>query len=77
MACCRDVLSLLADYLEGRLPADVHTNLDQHLSGCSACVSYVNTYRSTLALLGSLRDSDLPPELRVRLQAFIDQRARN
>lgn len=74
---CSDVLALLADYLEQRLPRDVHARLEEHLNGCSTCVTYLKTYRSTLELLGSLRDTDLPPELRTRLQAFLDERSNN
>jgi hypothetical protein len=77
MRRCSEVLSLLADYLERRLPADVHARLEHHLGDCSTCVKYLKTYQSTVELLGSLRDTDLPPELRMRLQAFIDQRSRN
>jgi anti-sigma factor RsiW len=77
MRRCSDVVALLADYLEHRLPTDVHTRLEEHLSACSTCVAYLKTYQSTLKLLGSLRDADLPPELRTRLQAFLDTRSRN
>ena len=77
MACCSRILTLLADYLEGRLPSSVHTDLEQHLAACSRCVDYLNTYRSTISLLGSLREDDLPVELRSRLTAFIDARSRN
>jgi anti-sigma factor RsiW len=77
MRRCSDVLALLADYLEHRLPADVQFSLEQHLSACDTCVAYLKTYRSTVRLLGSLVDDDLPPELRMRLQAFLDTRSRN
>jgi anti-sigma factor RsiW len=77
MACCSRVLSLLVDYLEGRLDPIVQAGLERHLSGCSRCVDYVNTYRSTVSLLHSLTENDLPTELRHRLTAFIDHGARN
>ena len=72
MPCCSRILALLADYIEGRLPSDTHAELEHHLTGCSRCVDYVNTYRSTVSLLRSLREDDLPVELRSRLTAFID-----
>jgi hypothetical protein len=34
----------------------------------------VRTYRSTVSLLRSLHEDDLPPELRLRLRAFLDRR---
>ena len=77
MARCSELLGLLVDYLEGRLPASTHADLEQHLAACPGCIQYLRTYRSTVSLLGSLKDDDLPPELRSRLRAFIDDRARN
>jgi hypothetical protein len=40
-------------------------------------VSQLNTYESTLSLLHSIRDEDLPKELRCKLKAFIDKRCCN
>ncbi len=77
MPRCRDVVSLLSDYLEGRLPDAVRTDLEQHLSRCPACLRDLNTYRSTVSLLGSLSDEELPEPLRLRLRAFLDGRGHN
>jgi anti-sigma factor RsiW len=71
---CPRIISLLSDYLDGRLPADVRSDLEQHLGGCSECATFVETFRSTVTLLQSLTDEDLPDELRVRLKAFLDGR---
>jgi hypothetical protein len=57
------------------LPADVHRDLEQHLGGCGECATFVETFRSTVSLLQSLTDDDLPDELRVRLKAFLDERS--
>ncbi len=77
MSDCPRLVSLLSDYIDGRLPADVRQELEQHLSGCSDCTAFVGTFRSTVALLHSLSDDELPEELRVRLKAFLDDRARS
>ncbi len=77
MPRCRDVVSLLVDYLEGRLPEHVRADLEQHLADCPACLRDLNTYRSTLSLLASLGEEDLPEPLRLRLRAFLDRRANN
>ena len=74
MADCSRIVSLLSDYLDGRLPGDVRHDLEQHLGGCSECSSFVESFRSTVSLLQSLTDEDLPDELRVRLKAFLDDR---
>lgn len=77
MKSCSRVVSLLADYLEGQLPPQVHAELEQHLSRCSACVAHVKSYRSTVSLLRSIPESDLPDGLRLSLRAFLDRQAHN
>jgi anti-sigma factor RsiW len=77
MPGCSGLVSLLSDYLDGRLPSDVRADLEQHLSGCSECTAFVATFRSTVSLLQSLSEHDLPEELRLRLRAFIDDRSKS
>ena len=74
---CSRLVSLLSDYIDGRLPADVKRDLEQHLGGCGECTTFVGTFRSTVAMLKSLKEEDLPEELRLRLKAFLDDRAAN
>jgi anti-sigma factor RsiW len=74
---CVDLVSLLADYVEHQLPADVHAELEHHLAECPRCVAQLKTYETTLSLLRSIRDDDLPKELRCRLKAFVDKRCCN
>ena len=71
---CPRIVSLLSDYLEDRLPAEVRSDLEQHLGGCAECATFVDTFRSTVTLLQSLTEDDLPEELRLRLKAFLDDR---
>ena len=75
MPDCSRILSLLSDYVDGRLPPDVRRDLEQHLNGCSECTSFVGSFRSTVTLLQSLNEDDLPEELRLRLKAFLDERS--
>ena len=77
MAECSRIISLLADYLDDRLARDVRLDLERHLGGCSDCASFVGTYRFTVSLLQSLSEDDLPPELRLRLRAFLDDRCKS
>ena len=63
MRCAR-LVELLADYLDGIVPAHERQAMDQHLTACSECVAFVRTYRTTVHLLRTLRDDDLPPALR-------------
>lgn len=74
---CPKVIALLVDYLEGRLPEDTRLELARHLAGCRSCEAYVASYRSTVDLLHTVSEEDLPPELRLRLRAFLDKKGCN
>ena len=78
MKCgCRSVVKLLADYLERQLPTDLRSEFEAHLAKCPRCVTQLRTYESTVSLLRSLRDDDLPPDLRLTVKSFIDAKCRN
>ena len=74
---CQDVVRLLADFLEKQLPADVQGELERHLARCPECVAQLKTYASTVSLLRSVSEDDLPAELRCTLRAFIDRNCQN
>ena len=73
MPDCSRLVALLTEYLDGRLPQDLRSDLEQHLEGCPECIAFVRTFRSTVALVQSLSEQDLPPALRLRLRAFLDE----
>jgi len=68
---------LLVDFLERQLPPDVHAKLERHLSQCPRCLAQLKTYESTVSLLRSVKEDDLPEELRWTLKSFIDRDCRN
>lgn len=74
MERCSKVVSLLVDYLEHRLPRDVQASLERHLATCDVCLRQLRTYQSTVSLLHSIEEDDLPPELRLSLRAFLDRK---
>jgi anti-sigma factor RsiW len=74
---CTDLVGLLADYVEHQLPPDVHADLERHLAACPRCLTQLKTYESTVSLLRSIREEDLPVELRCTLKAFIDRNCGN
>ena len=78
MGCgCGSVVKLLADYLERQLPPSLREELEKHLAGCPRCVAQLRTYESTVSMLRSLREDDLPPELRLTVKSFIDTKCQN
>ena len=74
---CTDIVALLADFVEKHLPPDVHADLERHLTACPRCIAQLNTYQSTVSLLHSLSENDLPAELRCTLKAFVDRNCDN
>jgi len=74
---CQDLVGLLADYVEQQLPPAVHDSLERHLSACPRCVAQVKSYQSTVTLLRTIKDDELPPELRCTLKSFLDRNCRN
>jgi anti-sigma factor (TIGR02949 family) len=74
---CADIVRLLADYLEHQLPADEHAALERHLSACPRCITQLKTYQSTVSLLHSITEEDLPPDLRCTLRSFLHRNCGN
>ena len=70
-------MRLLADFLERQLPHEVQTDLERHLAQCPRCLTQLKTYASTISLLRSVKEEDLPAELRCTLKAFIDRNCQN
>jgi hypothetical protein len=70
---CRKIAELLGDYLEGTLPKRTAELLEWHIDGCAPCVAFINTYRGTVNATRTLRDVEIPPELKTRLLNVLKQ----
>lgn len=68
---CREVVTLVTDYLEDRLTPDDRARFDAHLAGCSHCTAYLAQMRATIRLTGTLREEEIPPEVREALLAAL------
>ena len=77
MKRCSNLVTLLADFVERQLPADVHSDLEKHLARCPRCLTQLKTYESTVSLLRTIKEEDLPSELRWTLKAFVDRGCHN
>jgi anti-sigma factor RsiW len=74
--CCK-VVRFLSEYLEKQLDARIRQDLETHLARCPHCVAQLRTYETTVSMLRSLRDDDLPPDLRLTVRSFLDARCHN
>jgi MFS family permease len=48
---CRELVEMVTDYLEGVLPPDLRTTLQEHLDGCDGCSEYVRQIGLTIRAL--------------------------
>jgi anti-sigma factor RsiW len=72
---CQELVELVTDYLEDRLPEAVRRRFEAHLEGCSGCRTYLEQMRLTLRALGALPAEAIEPAMKERLLgAFRDWR---
>lgn len=60
---CSDVEILLAEYIDGSLPAGVKLTLEQHLNSCAGCRELAQDASAGVAFLGRTAAVEPPPEL--------------
>ena len=66
---CAQLVELVTDYFEQRLPLDDTERFEEHLAFCDGCSTYFEQMRTTISATGRLRPDDLPSELQERLLA--------
>jgi anti-sigma factor RsiW len=68
---CRQVVELMTDYLEGRLPAADRARFEDHIAGCDGCRAYLAQLRTTRDVLGRIADEPMPATVeRELIEAF-------
>ena len=71
---CASGVDLLMDYLEGVLPADLQSALDEHVAGCPRCAAFVASYRAAPRILREASATALPADVEASLRAFLRAR---
>jgi len=75
---CRELVEVVTDYFEGRLPDGDRVRFEAHLADCGHCVEYVAQMRRTIAVLGRLGTEAIDPAREAELlAAFRGWRRRN
>lgn len=64
---CRELVEIVTDYFEGRLPRRDLMRFEEHVLGCEGCTVYVAQMRETIRLTGALRTEDVPREVEEEL----------
>ncbi len=68
---CRELVEVVTDYLEGRLPDPDRVRLEAHVEECPYCEEYIAQMRRTIDALGELRREAIDPRREAELlEAF-------
>ncbi|MDI6845952.1 MAG: anti-sigma factor [Candidatus Saccharicenans sp.] len=73
---CKRARSLFSAYLEGALPADLHSDFEAHLTGCSDCSRLLEATRSLAEVWSRLPEVEPPAELSEKLYQIPRQATR-
>jgi anti-sigma factor RsiW len=64
---CRELVELVTEYLEGRLPAEDRARFERHPDDCAGCRVYLEQMRQTIRALGHLSEDSIQPTARSQL----------
>jgi RNA polymerase sigma-70 factor (ECF subfamily) len=60
---CREVFSLLSEYLNLELPPDACQEMEAHIAGCQPCIEFAESLRKTVELCRHYQPTELPEPL--------------
>jgi hypothetical protein len=60
---CREVFSLLSEYLNLELPPDACEEMGAHIAGCQPCIEFAESLRKTVELCRRYEPSEVPEPL--------------
>ena len=58
---CQELVELVTDYLEGALSTADTRRFEEHIGGCDGCTEYLEQFKRTIELTGTLTPDDLTP----------------
>jgi anti-sigma factor RsiW len=61
---CQELAELVTEYLEGTLAPAEGERFEAHLAGCDGCRNHMLQLRTTIEVVGALREDDLDPDAR-------------
>lgn len=71
---CKEITSLMLDYLTGKLTPTIKREFTQHLRLCPDCVSFLKTYKKTVAATGKITPEAVPSRVQQNVLAFLRKR---
>ena len=74
---CQELVELVTDYLEEKLPVAERERFEAHIATCQGCRHYLAQMRQTIDLAGKLTEEAIAPQTQEKLlQAFRDWKAK-
>ena len=64
---CKELVEIVTDYLEDRLPPAERQRFEQHLLACEGCANYLDQMRQTIRMVGRLSEESITASTRERL----------
>lgn len=74
---CRQLVSLLGDYVDEQLPTEVKAAIDDHISQCAPCVAFIRQYRFAPQAARATLMKKVPEDLEVRLLSFLKDKCKD
>jgi len=71
---CKEITDLVLDYLNDNLTPGIKREFMKHLRLCPDCVSFLNTYKKTVAAAGTIKPEQVPAKVRENALAFLRKR---
>jgi hypothetical protein len=73
---CKEITGLILGYLNDTLSPSLKRGFERHLRICPDCVSFLRTYKKTVAASQSLRPAEIPANVRDNILDFLRSRIR-
>jgi anti-sigma factor RsiW len=59
---CAELVQLVTDYVEGALSAADRRRFEEHIVVCDSCGAHLDQMRTTITVLGRVREQELSPD---------------
>lgn len=73
---CQKLVSLLGEYVDDELPADLKEAVDGHMHMCAPCMAFLKQYRFAPETARKVLLTEVPRDLESRLLGFLKTRCK-
>lgn len=73
---CQKLVTLLGEYVDEALPAELRQAVDGHMHQCAPCMAFLKQYRFAPSAVRSALLQQVPQDLESRLLSFLKDRCK-